>query len=153
MQRIKEIGQYRGAASSGLCVALCALTFLPLHSPAQTHRVSRRIVPDSTVNGDVARLKELAEEGHLKSQMALAAQLVQNQYHAQALIWYRRAAQAGELEAKYRVGDMLLFGRTSIVPNEQVAAKPREGVRWTYEAATNDHPLACRNMSVALQQG
>ena len=58
------------------------------------------------------------------------------------------------MEAKFRLGEILINGAsTPPDPDQRVAPKPTEGVRWTYEAATNFHSGACRNMSYVLENG
>ena len=112
----------------------------------------RRFLP--TVSGNLAVTKERAERGEVNSQIELADNLAANQLVAQAVEWYRKAAEQGNVEAKFRLGEILINGVGSPPdPNERVAPKPTEGVRWTYEAATNFHPGACHNMSYVLENG
>ena len=112
----------------------------------------RRFLP--TVSGNVAITKERAERGEVNSQVELADNLAANQLVAQAVEWYRKAAEKGNVEAKFRLGDILINGAsTPSDPDQRVAPKPAEGVRWTFEAATNFHSGACRNMSYVLENG
>ena len=111
-----------------------------------------RLLP--TVAGDLAITKERAERGDVKSQVELANNLAANQLAAQAVVWYRKAAEQGNVEAKFRLGEILINGSGSRPdPDQRVAPNPAEGVRWTYEAATNFHSGACRNMSYVLENG
>jgi hypothetical protein len=131
-------------------LALISAVLVSTAAPAPTGW--RRFLP--TVSGNVAIAKERAERGEAKSQVELADNLAANQLVAQAIIWYRKAAEQGNVEAKFRLGDILLNGAMSVPDADQrVAPKPAEGVRWTYEAATNFHSGACRNMSYALEIG
>jgi len=68
-------------------------------------------------------------------------------------LWYRKAAEQGVVEAKSRLGEMLLFGDTGLPANQSVKANPPEGIRWTFEAATNQNVKAFLNMSKAFQNG
>ena len=112
----------------------------------------RRLLP--TVSGNVAITKERAERGEVASQVELADNLAANLFVAEAVEWYRKAAEKGNVEAKFRLGDILLNGSgTRPDPEQRVAPNPREGARWTYEAATNFHAGACRNMSFVLENG
>jgi hypothetical protein len=73
---------------------------------------------------------------------------------AEAVEWYRKAAEKGNVEAKFRLGEILINGSGSRPDVDQrVAPNPTEGVRWTFEAATNFHSGACRNMSYVLENG
>jgi len=131
-------------------LALISAVLVSTAAPAATGW--RRFLP--TVSGNVAIAKERAERGEAKSQVELADNLAVNQLTAQAVIWYRKAAEQGNVEAKFRLGDILINGAMSVPDADQrVAPKPAEGVRWTFEAATNFHSGACRNMSYALENG
>ena len=130
--------------------ALIGLVLVSTAAPAPTGW--RRFLP--TVSGNVAIVKERAERGEVKAQVELADNLAANQLVAQAVEWYRKAAEQGNVEAKFRLGDILINGSgTQPEPDQRVAPKPMEGVRWTFEAATNFHSGACRNMSYVLENG
>lgn len=103
--------------------------------------------------GDIAATKKKAEAGDPQAQLSLADVLVGNYKKAEALQWYRTAAEQGSVEAKSRLGEMLLFGGTGIPANQSVKAIPTEGIRWTFEAATNRNAKAYLNMSRAFQSG
>jgi hypothetical protein len=103
--------------------------------------------------GDLATIKRDAEAGNAKAQVALGDSLSANFHSAEALGWYRKAASQGDAEGAYQTGHVLLFGHVGI-PNEQtVRANPPEGIRWTFQAATNFHPNAMQDMSRAFQRG
>ena len=54
----------------------------------------------------------------------------------QAVEWYRQAAEAGIAEAQYRLGMLLMSGKTD-EPNG-----PELGVSWLRKAADQGHPQA-----------
>jgi len=103
--------------------------------------------------GDVAATKQKAEAGDPQAQLSLADTLAFNSKSADALTWYRKAADQGSIEAKSRIGEMLLFGHAGIPSNQSVPQNPTEGIRWTFDAATNRNAKACLNMSKALENG
>ncbi len=103
--------------------------------------------------GDVAAIKQKAETGDAAAQVALADSLAAHFQATEALAWYRKAAAQGNIEAKYQVGNVLLFGAPGIPNNLTVRPNPAEGIRWTFMAATNFHPRACWNMGKALRDG
>lgn len=112
----------------------------------------RRLLP--SVSGNLAITKERAESGDVLSQVELADLLTANQFSAQAVEWYRKAAEQGNLRAKYRLGEILLFGvNDSGDLQQRVIANPAEGLRWTFAAATNFHAEASHNMARALEKG
>lgn len=102
---------------------------------------------------DVAATKQKAEAGDPQAQLSLADTLSFNFKSADALEWYRKAAHQGSVAAKSRLGEMLMFGATGIPSSQSVKANPTEGIRWTFEAATNRDTKAFLNMSKALQNG
>lgn len=102
---------------------------------------------------DVAATKMKAEAGDPQAQLSLADILTSNFKKAKALVWYRKAAQQGLTDAKSRLGEMLLFGDAGIPSSQSVKANPSEGIRWTFEAATNRDAKAFLNMARALQRG
>jgi TPR repeat protein len=103
--------------------------------------------------GDVATIKRDAEAGNAKAQVALGDSLLANFHSAEALGWYRKAAAQGDTEGAYQTGHLLLLGRVGIPKEQIVQADPTEGIRWTFQAATNFHPYALQDMSRAFQRG
>jgi hypothetical protein len=103
--------------------------------------------------GDVATIKRDAEAGNVKAQVALGDSLSANFHSLEALTWYRKAADQSDSEGAYQTGHLLLFGGVGIPKEQTVRANPPEGIRWTFQAATNFHPYAMRDMSRAFQQG
>lgn len=133
-----------------LLVALTC-TLLDLTAPVQAQDALRSTL---TVGfGDVVKIKQKAEAGDAKAQVTLADSLASHFRATVALAWYCKAAAQGNVEGEYRVGEMLLFGAPGIPSELKVEPNPTEGIRWTFMAATNFHPKACRNMAKALQQG
>ncbi len=102
---------------------------------------------------DIAATKQKAEAGDPQAQVSLADTLAFNFKSADAMNWYRKAANQGLVEAKSRLGEMLLFGRVGIPYKQSVLPNPTECIRWTFEAATNLNAKACLNMSKALENG
>jgi hypothetical protein len=103
--------------------------------------------------GDVAMLKQKAASGDANAQVALANTLAGTFHSAEALQWYRKAAAQTNIEAAYQLGNLLLFGAIGIPNDQAVQPNPTEGIHWTFLAATNRHPNACRNMSKAFRNG
>ena len=120
--------------------------------PACAQPNANSFVP--TVSGNVAMMRERAERGDTGSQLELADILSAQSLVAQSVVWYHTAAEHGNVQAKFRLGEILLHGAESAPdPKERVPANARVGVLWTYEAATNFHGGACRNMSYVLENG
>jgi TPR repeat protein len=64
--------------------------------------------------GDIAAIRKKAEAGDVESQRAFGDSLASNFRSADAMLWFRKAANQGNVEAAYRIGNMLLFGAPSI---------------------------------------
>jgi hypothetical protein len=107
----------------------------------------------TTALGDVASIKQKAEAGDARSQVMLGDALISNFRPLDALDWYRKAASQGNIEAAYHTGHLLLYGGTGIPRDQTVAPNPPEGIRWTFQAATNFYPDALHDMSRANQHG
>jgi TPR repeat protein len=87
---------------------------------------------------DVSAIKQQAEAGDAKAQVALADALSSSFRMAESLQWYGKAATQGNLEAVYQVGRLLLFGAAGIPKDQTVPASPTDGIRWTYMASHPD---------------
>ncbi len=103
--------------------------------------------------GDIAAIKQNAEAGDAKAQVALADSLIGNFHSADALPWYRKAAEQGNSEGAYQVGRILLYGSPGIPKEQAISPNPAQGILWTFRAATNGHGEACRDMAKAYQNG
>ncbi len=101
----------------------------------------------------MAILKQKAADGNIPAQISLANILVANQYPAEALGWYRKAAAKKNSEAIYHIGHLLLFGLDVGSKSQNVRPDPVAGIRWTYTAATNSYLPAYKDMSKALEKG
>lgn len=66
--------------------------------------------------------------------------------YADALRWYRIAADGGHLESQNNVGMFLVSGMGG-------RKDPVEGVRWLRKAADSGHDVAQRNMGFLYMQG
>jgi len=102
---------------------------------------------------DMGKVKMLAEHGNLKAQLKLAGACASSELHADALKWYAAAAEQGSVDGIFQKGHLLLFGRPASSPDQVVTAKPVEGLRFAYIAATNGNSSAWFDMAVALRDG
>ncbi len=102
---------------------------------------------------DLGSIKIKAEQGDTVAQVKLADAYLSKNQSVNALGWYEAAAKQNSIEGEYQLGNLLLFGRFGIPKDQSVIAKPTEGLKWNYLAATNGHHGAWRNMAKALQSG
>ena len=103
--------------------------------------------------GDLGTIKVQAEKGDVVAQVKLADAYLSHNQSEDALNWYEAAAKQKSIEGEYEAGNLLLFGRFGIPKTQSISAKPTEGLKWTYLAATNGNQGAWRNMAKALQTG
>src|SRR5215469_3422842 len=94
-----------------------------------------------------------AESGDARAQVALGNVLVAHAYYLDALAWYRKAAAQKNLDASYYLGHLLLYGAAGISREQSVKPNPVEGLQWIFQAATNYHTGALRDMSRAYLEG
>lgn len=130
-------------------IVLMALLTLRLVAQAQP-ALSRDTV---RLPEDMVAIRQLADRGSIQAQLALGKKFLANQQPADALNWYLKTAQNDCLDGIHQVGNLMLFGADSPYPDQKVKAEPKEGVKWTFRAATNSYVSAYRNMSIAMQRG
>lgn len=107
----------------------------------------------TAASSDVAETRRKAEAGDADAQVAFGNILTSHWRHADALLWYRRAAIQGNPAGQARLGRTLLYGALGNPNDQTVQAEPLHGLRWTFMAATNHDQGACWDMSNALQRG
>lgn len=83
-------------------------------------------VADNVANAAALRAK--AQAGHAPSQTKLADQLAAASDFTNALVWYRKAADQGEVEAQLALASLHLAG-------QGIAKNPQEAARWLRVAA------------------
>jgi TPR repeat protein len=102
---------------------------------------------------DVGNLRVQAEGGDAQAQIKLAGAYLANARPADARRWYAAAAQQNSAEGQFQLGNLLLSGQHSNVPDQIVRADPNAAFSWLYAAATNSHKAAWRSLARCLQTG
>lgn len=102
---------------------------------------------------DVGDLKVQAERGVPQAQIKLAEAYLANGRPADARRWYAAAAGQNSAEGQFQLGNLLLTGRSSALPNQSLTADPAAALNWIYMAATNGHKSAWRSLAHCLQSG
>jgi TPR repeat protein len=103
--------------------------------------------------GDLGAIKIRAEQGDATAQVKLADAYLSHNQSVDAAKWYEAAAKQDSVEGEYQLGNLFLWGRFGIPKEQSIVAKPTEGLKWTYMAATNGYREAWRNMAKSLQNG
>jgi hypothetical protein len=102
---------------------------------------------------DVGSLKIHAEGGDAVAQIKLANAYLANARPLDARRWYELAARQESAEGQFQLGNLLLTGRRSTLPEQNVIADPTAALAWIFAAATNGHKSAWRTMAQCLQSG
>lgn len=120
-----------------------------------THACGQNPIFDAFVraNSDVAEVRRRAEAGDAAAEVAFGDILTSRMRHADALLWYRKAADQRNVSGQFHVGGTLLHGAIGIPADQNVKADPAQGLGWVFMAATNGNSAACADMSFALQRG
>ncbi|KAF9300357.1 Dual specificity testis-specific protein kinase 2 [Mortierella antarctica] len=84
---------------------------------------------------------EAAKGGFSKSQVLIARGYAQAGHCSEAVYWYRLAAEGGDLNGQYNLGQMIYNGRGVRLDRE-------EGARWIRKAADRGHTSAVAAMGV-----
>ena len=101
---------------------------------------------------DASILKQKAESGDCQAQVALGDLQSSNFHPAEAIQWYRKSANQGNIDAAYKLGSQL-FRETYDSSTGVIKPNPAEAIRWTLCAATNHHSGACLELARAFKRG
>jgi len=102
---------------------------------------------------DVGSLKVRAESGDAQAQEKLAAAYLSSGKASDARRWYEAAARQNSAEGQFQLGNLLMTGKHSSVPEQNLAVDTGAALAWTYSAATNGHKGAWRVLARCLQTG
>jgi len=95
----------------------------------------------STNLPSLAQIKAAAARGDAKAQTQLGASYISSGNHDEAVKWFRRAAEQGDTEAQYWLGNHLLARMSQVAKDKEAAAREsREAVKWLTMGATKGHP-------------
>ena len=108
------------------------------------------LADDSKGNSLVSIRKELAEQGHARSQYNLALSYDNGrgvlQDYEEAVKWYRLAAEQGDAGAQYQLA--LSYDKGHGVPQDY-----KEAVKWYRLAAKQELAVAQHNLGVSYAKG
>ncbi len=127
---------------------LAAISLCVLASAQEPARVTNIV----NVPG-VEAVRQNAEAGDATAQVELGNILLRYQYPREALDWYRKAAAQTNTDGAFYAGHLLIYGAAGLTAEHAVKADPASGLHWTFQAATNLHTGAMRDMSKAFLEG
>lgn len=136
---VQESGTYQGARQ--------AVARLAPPPPRRLHEPQQQYTEDSPLEV----VQAAAEAGNADAQVELGLRHAMGegdgeQSYAEAVRWFREAAERNRVVAQYNLG--VLYER-----GLGVAASPPEAVRWYRLAAAQGHPGAQYNLGVAFAEG
>lgn len=102
---------------------------------------------DGDVVGAMMKLKKPADSGHAKSQALLGQVLDWAEFDDEALGYFKKAADQGDLDGMYDYGRMLASGEG--VKDKDI----QEGRQWLLKAAESGHRLAINVIADAYLNG
>ncbi|MEY2409358.1 MAG: uncharacterized protein QOF48_2028 [Verrucomicrobiota bacterium] len=83
---------------------------------------------DDEVQPDLNALRAKADSGSVTAQMQLADRFIASDDYTNAVVWYRKAAQQGDLAAQLSLASLLIAGRGT-------EKNPQEAAKWLRAAA------------------
>lgn len=111
-------------------------------APEEDHQAGEQAYRRGDLVSAMSSLRRAADAGHAPAQVMLAGILDQAEFDAEALGYYRKAADQGSADGQYGVGTMYLAG-------EGVKRDPAQGYLWLARAADNGHARAILALSAA----
>ncbi len=109
------------------------------------------MAPAQDLRPDAGDLRLRAETGDPSAANAYAESCFNRFYYSESVKWFQLAAEAGITNAQWRLGEMLLHGKSFL--DRSVAANPTEGLRWLQHAAFQGHTQAQWELGRAFKEG
>ncbi len=142
----------RRALTPWLCAAVCsaAAVCFALSAFAATadddYRAGLKFYQGGDVTTAMARLRKASDAGHAPAQALLADILDQAEMNDEAVSYYRKAAEQGNADGEYGLGNMYASG-------EGVKRDPAEARKWILRAAEKNHSRATTALAQAYISG
>lgn len=126
--------------------AICIASLLALaacRTPAPPVSVELPATPEDPA---LTLLRQQAVTGDKLWQLALGRRLDEDKKYAEALDWYRKAAEQGLADAQYLYACMLAEGAAA-------PPQPTHAAKWFRDAADQNHPEAQFNLAMLYAEG
>lgn len=117
-----------------------------LAAPEDDYREGLRAFKNGDIVGAMPPLRKAAEVGHAPSQALFGLILERAGSDREALEYYRKAAEQGNVDGEYALGMMFVSG-------QGVKRDPKEGVVWIARAAEKGHREAINALADAYIKG
>ena len=130
----------------GLVGLLLGISLVASAGPEEDMAAGRLAYERGDVVDAITNFTRAARQDHIPAQLWLGEIYDQSEQNADAVYWYRRAADLGSAEGQFNVGRMYLQGDGVEQNNEQA-------VTWITTAAENGFVPAMRVLATNFQQG
>lgn len=133
--------------SAGVCAAAALCFALSAFAAADDdYREGLKYYRAGDVTTAMARLRKASDAGHAPAQVLLADILDQAEMNEEAVSYYRKAAEQGNADGEYGLGNMYANG-------EGVKRDPAEARKWILRAADKNHARAITTLAQAYISG
>lgn len=119
-------GQVLGRWAAGLVILIACGALPPADSSGADTPEADTDEDEQPIDFNAIRMK--AEAGHVPSQTMLGDLLANSSDFTNAVIWYRKAAEKGNISAQLSLASLLITGRGT-------ARDPQEAAKWLRQAA------------------
>lgn len=133
--------------SAGVCAAAALCFALSAFAAAEDeYRAGLKFYQGGDVTTAMARLRKASDAGHAPAQVLLAEILDQAEMNEEAVVYYRKAAEQGNADGEFGLGNMYASG-------EGVKRDPAEARKWLTRAAEKNHVRAMAAVAQAYISG
>jgi TPR repeat protein len=133
--------------SAGVCAAAALCFALTAFAAADDdYREGLKYYRGGDVTTAMARLRKASDAGHAPAQVLLADILDQAEMNEEAVNYYRKAAEQGNADGEFGLGNMYAGG-------EGVKRDPAEARKWILRAADKNHARAITTLAQAYIGG
>lgn len=134
---VSRIGIARGLVAIALLAAGALMAAGgAMAAPADDYKRGAQAFRTGDMDTAMTALKRAAEAGHAPAQVLLGSILDDAEFDAEALAWYRKAAEQGDPGGEFGVGSMYLNGEGG------VARDLAQAYGWFTRAGEKDHEQA-----------
>lgn len=116
-------------------------TQLAIAEPEQDYKLGAQRYREGDVVGALDPLKKAADAGHAPAQVMYGYLLDISDFDEDAVVYYRKSAEQGNLEGQFSFGNALMNG-------EGIAKNRAEGEQWIRKAAESGYGEAINQMAL-----
>lgn len=139
--------RHKSGTSAKLALLLLLLSFGPAQAgPVEDYTQGAKLYAAGDLVGAMPLLRTAADAGHAAAQAAIAGILDRSDSDAEAIEYFRKAADQGNADGQFGLGAMLSNG-------EGAPKNLAEARKWIVRAAEQGHKLAINELALAYMNG